>query len=107
VKVLSPVISNVEDVDSVHLLEDSTTCTAMVRDGMVLRGLRPWHDTERKHQELGRTMSFPERSLQQAGEARRRYGDMVVGLTHSRGVIGVMPDEFIIERALEGVSSNV
>jgi len=46
------------------------------------------------------------RSFQQAEEARRRYGDMVVGLTHSRGVIGVMPDEFNILGTLEGVSSN-
>lgn len=107
VKVLSPEINNVEEVDSFHVLEGSTTCTVMVRGKLFLRGLRPWHDIAWKHQELGRTVSFPERSLQQAGEARRRYGDAVVGLTHSRGVIGVMPDEFIIERALEGVSINV
>jgi hypothetical protein len=35
----------------------------------------------------------PNRSFQQAEEARRKYGDMAVGLTHSRGVIGVMPVE--------------
>ena len=107
VKVLSPVKVNVEEVDSFHLLEDSRICTAMVRDRYFLRGLSPWHDTERRHQELGRTMSFPERSFQQAGEVRREYGGMVVGLTHSRGVVGVMPDAFIKEGTLEGVSSNV
>ena len=32
-------------------------------------------------------------SLQQAGEARRRYGGRVVGSVHSRGVAGVMPGE--------------
>ncbi len=32
-------------------------------------------------------------SCQQAGEARRQYGDMVVGLIHSRGVNRVMPVE--------------
>ncbi len=32
-----------------------------------------------------------ERSLQQAEEARRRYGGMAVGPTHIRGVAGVMP----------------
>ena len=31
-------------------------------------------------------------SFQQAEEARRRCGGMVVGLTHSRGVVRVMPD---------------
>jgi len=46
----------------------------------------------------------PNRSFQQAEEARRKYGDMVVGLTHSRGVVGVMPGESL--RSLEGVSSK-
>ncbi len=32
-----------------------------------------------------------ERSLQQAEEARRRYGGMAVGPVRSRGVAGVMP----------------
>jgi hypothetical protein len=34
----------------------------------------------------------PNRSFQQAEEARRRYGNVAVGLTRSRGVIRVMPD---------------
>jgi len=33
----------------------------------------------------------PNGSFQQAEEARRKYGGMVVGPTHSRGVAGVMP----------------
>jgi len=57
----------------------------------------------------------PGRSFQQAEKARRKYGDMVVGLTHSRGVVGVMPGESRAKtakaetfwcRALEGVSSK-
>ncbi len=47
----------------------------------------------------------PKGSFQQAEEARRKYGDMAVGLTHSRGVVGVMPDESL--SSLEGVSSKV
>ena len=35
---------------------------------------------------------------------RRKYGDMAVGLTHSRGVDGVMPIES--PSSLEGVSSK-
>ena len=35
---------------------------------------------------------------------RRKYGDMAVGLTHSRGVNGVMPIESLC--SLEGVSSQ-
>jgi hypothetical protein len=48
----------------------------------------------------------PDRSFQQAEEARRKYGDMVVGLTRSRGVIGVMPGESGWFGTLEGVSSK-
>jgi hypothetical protein len=48
----------------------------------------------------------PNRSFQQAEEARRKYGDMVVGLTHSRGVDGVMPGESREFGTLEGVSSK-
>jgi hypothetical protein len=43
-------------------------------------------------------------SLQQAEEARRRYGSMAVGLTRSRGVDGVMPIESREPGTLEGVS---
>ncbi len=39
-------------------------------------------------------------------EARRKYGDMVVGLTRSRGVVGVMPGESRWAGTLEGVSSK-
>ena len=48
----------------------------------------------------------PERSFQQAEDARRKYGDTAVGLTHSRGVGGVMPAEFREPGTLEGVSSR-
>jgi hypothetical protein len=37
---------------------------------------------------------------------RRKYGDMAVGLTHSRGVAGVMPSESQRAGTLEGVSSR-
>jgi hypothetical protein len=49
----------------------------------------------------------PNRSFQQAEEARRKYGDMVVGLTRIRGVIGVMPGESRTFGTLEGVSSRI
>ncbi len=44
----------------------------------------------------------PNRSFQQAEEARRKYGGMAVGPAHSRGVAGVMPGGAI--SSLEGVS---
>jgi len=49
----------------------------------------------------------PDRSFQQAEEARREYGDMAVGLTHSRGVNGVISIESREPGTLEGVSSKM
>ena len=57
------------------------------------RGLSPWQVIQRFASELGRAMSFPKGSFQQAEEARRKYGGMAVGPTHSRGVAGVMSGE--------------
>lgn len=48
----------------------------------------------------------PERSFQQAEEARRKYGDTAVGLTYSRGVGEATPAEFREHGTLEGVSSR-
>jgi hypothetical protein len=49
----------------------------------------------------------PCESFQQAEEARRKYGDAVVGLIHSRGVNGVMPIESQEPGTLEGISSEM
>ena len=49
----------------------------------------------------------PDRSFQQAEEARQKYGDMAVGLTHSRGVNGVMPIESREPGTLEGLGSKM
>ena len=59
VKVLSPVITNIKEVDSVHLLEDSRIYRDTVSDKSLFRGLSPWYNIARKLRELGRTMSFP------------------------------------------------
>jgi hypothetical protein len=48
----------------------------------------------------------PNGSFQQAEEARRKYGDMAVGLTHSRGVGEVTLIESREPGTLEGVSSR-
>ncbi len=74
VKVLSPEITNVEEVDSFHLLEDSMICNEKVSYRLLLRGLSPWHDTEWRHQELGRTMSFPKEAF---NKQEMRGGGMV------------------------------
>jgi len=49
----------------------------------------------------------PNGNFQQAEKARRKYGDMAVGLTRIRGVDGVMPIESRELRTLEGVSSRM
>ena len=49
----------------------------------------------------------PDRSFQQAEEARRKYGDMAVGLTRIRGVDGVMPIESREPGTLEGPGSRM
>jgi len=56
------------------------------------RGLSPWQVNQRFVSELGRAVSFPAEASNEAEEARTRYGGMAVGPTHSRGVVGVMPD---------------
>lgn len=46
----------------------------------------------------------PQEASNELKRRRRKYGDMAVGLTHSRGVDGVMPIESPC--SLEGVSSR-
>ena len=95
VKVLSPVIINIKEADSVHLLEGNKKGFDMVRNSSLFRGLRPWYDIERKLQELGRPEWFSENRIftdnpKRRGSGNDRWG---VGLTHIRGVAGVMSCE--------------
>ena len=48
----------------------------------------------------------PKEASNESKRRRRKYGGMAVGLTHSRGVDGVMPIESHEPGALEGVSSK-
>jgi len=48
----------------------------------------------------------PTGGFQEAEEVTKKYGVLVVGLTHSRGVSMVMPVESDNCRTLEGVSTN-
>jgi len=106
VKVLSPEIINIALGQGFHLLEASIAtcangeCVSDVPGSESVAGKLTVHiGTWENH-------IAPKRSFQQAEEARREYGGMVVGLTHSRGVIGVMPGESQSVGALEGVSSK-
>ena len=49
----------------------------------------------------------PIRASNEQKMRRRKYGDMAVGLTHIRGVDGIMPIESREPGTLEGVSSKM
>ncbi len=95
VKVSSPENLNIERADSVHLLEGRMSYSDKVSDSLSLRGLSHWYGIVWRSQELGRAcINFSKRiavnDLKKRGSSERIQA---VGLTHSRGVIGVMPDE--------------
>jgi hypothetical protein len=106
VKVYSPEMVNIAQGQGFHFLEARTAvrvkgeCVSGVPGSTSVAGNLTVHvGTWENH-------IVPNRSFQQAEEARRKYGDMVVGLTRSRGVIGVIPGESRRFGTLEGVSSK-
>ena len=106
VKVYSPEIVNIAQGQGFHVLEASTAervngeCVSSVPGSKSVAGNLTVHiGTWESH-------IVPNRSFQQAEEARRKCGGMAVGLTHSRGVAGVMLGEPRKFGALEGVSSK-
>ncbi len=106
VKVCSPEIVNIAQGQGFHFLEASIA--AHVRGECVsgVPGSESVADNSTVHIGTWESHIVPSGSFQQAEEARRKYGDMVVGLTHSRGVVGVMPGESRGFGTLEGVSSK-
>ncbi len=106
VKVCSPEIANIARGQGIHSLEASIAtcvkgeCVSGVPGSKSVAGnLTVRIGTWENH-------IVPNGSFQQAEEARRKYGGMAVGLTHIRGVVGVMPGEPRKFGALEGVSSE-
>ena len=104
VKVLSPEIClNVALGQEVHYSETSIAthsigeCVSGVPGSKSIAG----HSTV--HNGTWESHAVLERSLQQAEEARRRYGGMAVGPARSRGVAGVMPGG--VCSSLEGAGS--
>ena len=107
VKVLSPEIINIAQGQGFHLLEASiATC---VKGEYVCDVPGSESVAGKSTVDIGTWENHiaPNGSFQQAEEARRKYGDMVVGLTHIRGVNGVMPIESRRYGTLEGVSSKM
>ena len=70
VKVLSPEIYNIVEVDVLHFMEDNMKNSAMVSCSLLYRGLSPWHDTRWKLCELGRSSVFP-RGYTETSQQRR------------------------------------
>ncbi len=106
VKVLSPEMHHTARGQGFHFLEASIA--ACVK-GEYVSGVPGSESVAGKlivHIGTWENHITPDRSFQQAEEARRKYDDMVVGLTHSRGVTGVMPSESRKYGTLEGVSSK-
>ncbi len=102
---MSPDILIVALGERLHILE---TRTAVCEDGeytAACRGPSPWQVIPTDCIGTWDSHTVPRSSFQQAEEVRREYGGMAVGLTHSRGVAGVMPGASI--GSLEGVSSKM
>ncbi len=106
VKVLSPVIVNIALGQGFHVLEASTAARVNGECVSGVPGSKSMAGNPTVHIGTWENHIAPDGSFQQAEEARRKYGDVVVGLTYSRGVVGVMPGESPRAGTLEGVSSK-
>ena len=106
VKVFSPVIVNIAPGQGFHILEASTAVCVRGEYVSGVPGSKSMAGNPTVHIGTWENHIVPKRSFQQAEEARRKYDDMVVGLTHTRGVVGVMPGESQRAGTLEGVSSK-
>ena len=106
VKVSSPEIVNIAQGQGFHCLEASIAARVKGECVSGVPGSESVAGNSTVHIGTWENHIAPNRSFQQAEEARRKYGDMVVGLTRSRGVVGVMPSESCTRWcwALEGVS---
>jgi hypothetical protein len=106
VKVLSPEMKIIARGQGLHDHEASTAACNMGEHVSSVPGSKSVAGKSNVHIGTWESRIAPDRSFQQAEEARRKYGDTAVGLTHSRGVGGVMPVEFHEPETLEGVSSG-
>ena len=104
VKVLNPEIDFYALGQGFSPLEASIGVHANGECISACRGLSPWRANELFILELGRTEAFRTEAAKEAEEVTKQYGVSVVGLTHSRGVTGVMPSEPRWFGTLEGVS---
>ena len=91
VKVLSPEMYDIIEVDVLHETEDSMKDSAMVSCPSLYRGWRPWHDLRWKLGELGRSsVFFKDMEYARTSQSRRELADDTeeVGLTDSTQSLG-------------------
>jgi hypothetical protein len=103
---IKPRNANIAQGQGFHDLEASSTTCVRGEYVVAVPGSESAAGNLTVHIGTWENHTVPIRSSQQAEEARKGYGGMVVGLTHNRGVIRVMPGEPRKLGALEGVSSN-
>jgi hypothetical protein len=106
VKVLSPEIILIARGQGFHNLEANNTDCVIGEQVSSVPGSKSVAGKSTVHIGTWESCIAPKRSFQQAGEARRKYGDTAVGLIHSRGVSGIMTAEFPEPETLEGISSR-
>jgi len=106
VKVLSPEILLIARGQGFHGLEASTVACVSGEHVGGVPGSKSVAGQSTVHIGTWESRIAPDRSVQQAEEARRTYGDAAVGLIRSRGVGGVMPAAFREPGTLEGISSR-
>ena len=90
VKVLSPEIYIVALGQGFHFLEASIAACVKGEPVSNVPGSESMAGHRTVHIGTWESHAAPHESFQQAEEARRKYGGVAVGLTHSRGVAGVM-----------------
>jgi len=90
VKVLSPEILNIVEVDALHYAEGRMKGDAMVSHHSLYRGLSPWHVLRWKLSELGRSSVFLGTRYVKTSQQRRGLANDAeeVGLTDSTRSVG-------------------
>jgi hypothetical protein len=90
VKVSSPEITIVALGQGFHFLEANIAACVKGEHDSGVPGSKSMAGNRTVHIGTWESHAAPNRSFQQAEEARRKYGGMAVGPVHSRGVAGVM-----------------
>ena len=104
VKVSSPDIDHFARGQGFHVLEASNEARDKGEGAETCPGSKSMTGDRNVHIGTWESPAAPEPSVRPAEEARRTYGGRAVGLTHNRGVAGVMPGAS--RSSLEGVSGK-